>query len=243
MNKVKINSGLASVLVLVSLFAGWQTLLLVVLFILLFCELDDTIKGMIIKVVSFYAALALFSTLWGLLTDVFPLAVNSFDKFIEIIEGYIDEPIDLSKVHAYLFDPINSIISIADSIVQYLIVLVKFMFIISVLANKVMKENFITKFINKYVDKVVDFVNGIELGKVDINNPKAPSTPSRPQMVPTSKANEGVSLGTMPEVKPAEPEVKPEVIEQKLEEPKPALEVPPVVPTPPVEEANNTDNN
>lgn len=220
MSKVKINSGLASVLVLASLFAGWQTLLLVVLFILLFCELNDTIKGMIVKVISFYAALALFTVLWGLIKDAFPLVVDSFDKFIQIIEGYIEESIDLSKLHAYLFDPINSLISIADSIVQYLVVLVKFIFIISVLANKVMKENFFVKFINKYVDKIVDFINGIELGKVDVNNPKAPGVTVRPQMV-TSNNNGSVSLGSVQETKPEIQSIKPEI-----SEPKPPLDIP-----------------
>lgn len=237
MTKLKINSGLASIIVLASLFAGWQTLLLVVLFILLFCEIDDTIKGIIVKVVSFFVALTLFSTIWSIITDMFPIVVSSFNKFMGIIEGYMDKPIDLSKVNAYLFNPIESIISIADSIVQYVLVIVKFMFIISVLANKVMKDNFITKFINKYVDKVVSFVNGIDLGKIDINNPKAPSVPIRPTPVPVASANESISLGDISTPKPAEHEAP------KEEPIKPALEVPPQAPVPPLESSNSSDEN
>ena len=39
MNKFKISSGLAAVVLLVSLFAGWSTLLLVTVLMLLFCEM------------------------------------------------------------------------------------------------------------------------------------------------------------------------------------------------------------
>ena len=247
MNKLKINSGLASILVLASLFAGWQTLLLVVLFILLFCEINDTIKGMVVKVVSFFVGLTLFSVLWGLITDVFPLVVSTFNKIIGIIGNYLDEPLDVSKLNLYLFDPVDSIISIADSVVQYLLILVKFIFIISVLANKAMKDNFITKMINKYVDKVIRFVNGIELGKIDINHPQVAAVAPRPEIVSTASTNGGVSLGAMPEVKYVEhstpaptPVVTPDAHEEKHEEVGPALDIPqpPVVPI-----EDNHDNN
>lgn len=249
MNKLKINSGLASILVLASLFAGWQTLLLVVLFILLFCEINDTIKGMIIKVVSFFVGLTLFTTLWGLITDIFPLVVSIFNKFIGIIGNYLDKPIDVSKLNLYLFDPVDSLVSIIDSIVQYLLILIKFIFIISVLANKAMKDNVITKFINKYVDKVISFVNGIELGKLDVNHPQVAAVAPRPEMVSTTNNDGSVSLGSMPEVKPVEhptptptPVVTPVAAEVKHEEAGPALNVPqpPVVP---IEENHNSNNN
>lgn len=245
MNKLKINSGLASIIILASLFAGWQTLLLVVLFILLFCEINDTIKGMIVKVVSFFVGLTLFSTLWGLITDVFPLVVSTFNKFIGIISNYLEEPLDVSKVNLYLFDPVDSLISIVDSIVQYLLILIKFIFVISILANKAMKDNFVTKFINKYVDKVIRFVNGIELGKLDVNHPQATVVAPRPEIVSSASTNDGLSLGAIPEIKPVEhpaPEVTPAAPVEKHEEVSPALDIPqpPVVP---IEENHNTDNN
>ena len=44
MNKVKISSGLASVLLLACLFAGWQTMLLVALLMFVFCEVEDKVN-------------------------------------------------------------------------------------------------------------------------------------------------------------------------------------------------------
>ena len=195
MNKLKINAGLVSVIILASLFAGWQTLLLVVLFILLFCEINDTIKGMIVKVVSFCLALTLFTTVWGIICDAVPLITNAFTNFIKIIEGYADEMIDISNINNYLFNPLNSLVDIADSIVTYVLVIVKFIFALSILTNKAMKDNFMVRFINKFVDKIINFINGVEIGKIDVNHPEVASAP-RPEMI---SSNNNV-VGAMPRV-------------------------------------------
>lgn len=237
MNKIKINSGLASVLLLASFFLGWETLLFVVLFMLLFCELNDTIKGVMVKVLSFFVGLALFQLLWGLITDAYPLLVNVINNFIDVINCYVDNPITIEKLQLYILHPIDIIISTADSIVNYLIVLFKFTFIISVLANKVMKENGLTKFINSFIDKVVNFVNGIELGKVDVNHPEVNIAPVRAQMATPAAPNVGVPLGSMPTPRPEE---KPVVPEEKREV-KPPVDVPVQTPVNPME--NNQHNN
>lgn len=182
MGKVKVNSGLASVIVLASLFAGWQTLLIVVALLLLFCDMDEKVKGIIVKVVSFYAALALVSLGWGLITDLVDLIIESLDKLIAVVNGYLDyaNRIDITKLTAYVLNPVSSLVDIADGIISYLLVFAKFAFIIAVLGNKQVKENPIIKKINEFVEKVVAFINNIEVGNVAQETPTSVATNSAP---------------------------------------------------------------
>lgn len=182
MGKVKVNSGLASVIVLASLFAGWQTLLIVVALLLLFCDMDEKVKGIIVKVVSFYSALALVSLGWGLITDLVDLIIESLDKLIAVVNGYLDyaNRIDITKLTAYVLNPVSSLVDIADGIISYLLVFAKFAFIIAVLGNKQVKENPIIKKINEFVEKVVAFINNIEVGNVAQETPTSVATNPAP---------------------------------------------------------------
>lgn len=182
MGKVKVNSGLASVIVLASLFAGWQTLLIVVALLLLFCDMDEKVKGIIVKVVSFYAALALVSLGWGLITDLVDLIIESLDKLIAVVNGYLDyaNRIDITKLSVYVLNPVSSLVDIADGIISYLLVFAKFAFIIAVLGNKQVKENPIIKKINEFVEKVVAFINNIEVGNVAQETPTSVATNPAP---------------------------------------------------------------
>ena len=50
MSKLKIKSGLIGILLLAGLFAGWEALLIITVLILLFCEINENIKKVIISV-------------------------------------------------------------------------------------------------------------------------------------------------------------------------------------------------
>ncbi len=162
MNKLKVSTGLASLVLVASIFAGLGTMLTVIALLLLFCEVDN-VKGVIVRVLSFYLGLVLFTTLWGLLVDGYGLVCSTLDGFINnVINSYLDKPVSITKLHRYLLDPVKSIITICDNIVDFFVVFIKFGFVVSFLEGKVAKENFISKFVNKFVDKAVAFVNGIE---------------------------------------------------------------------------------
>ena len=161
MNKVKVSTGLASLLLVGSIFAGIGTLLTITALLLIFCEVDN-IKGVIVRVVSFYLGLLLFTTVWGIIVDGYGLVYNTITDFIGIIDSYADKPVDVSKLYQYLLTPIKNIVNICDNVVDFFVVIIKFLFFVSFLEGKVAKENFISKFVNKFVDKVVAFVNGIE---------------------------------------------------------------------------------
>lgn len=69
MNKVKINSGLASIILIASLFTGLQSLLLVTVLLFIFTDINDKIQIIAIKVITFYVGITLFSLAWGLIYD------------------------------------------------------------------------------------------------------------------------------------------------------------------------------
>mgnify|MGYP004658218777 CR=1 FL=1 len=51
MGKVKINNNLAALMLVASIFAGWGTLMIVTILMIIFCDLNDKIKQIIDKVI------------------------------------------------------------------------------------------------------------------------------------------------------------------------------------------------
>jgi len=164
MSKVKVPTGLAAVILCASLFAGWQTLLIVAVLLLLFADVED-VKGMIVRVITFYVGLTLFSAIWGLIVDGVDLVFDSIINFINVINNWVDKPITIVNIQQYFITPVTGLVNIADDIVSYLIVFAKVAFIYAFISKTATKETFISKWINKYIDKAVNFVNGTEASK------------------------------------------------------------------------------
>lgn len=177
-NKIKINSGLASIILLACLFSGWETLLIVTVLMLLFCETDKNVKDIAIKVISFYAAITLVSYGWTLINDGVKLIIDSIDNVVDVINSYLEygNQISMGKLQSYLLTPATKILEIANDVVKYLLYFAKFGFIIAVLGNKELKENIIVKKINDYVTKIVNFINTFDY--TSQQQPSNTSTPS-----------------------------------------------------------------
>lgn len=160
-NKIKINSGLASIILLTCLFSGWETLLIVTVLMLLFCETDKKVKDIVIKVISFYAAISLMTWGWNLINQGITLIINSLESIIEVFNIYFGSKvlININAIQDYFGDPVIKLLEIVDAIIKYLLFFAKFSFIIAVLGNKELKENIIVKKINDYVTKIVNFIN------------------------------------------------------------------------------------
>ena len=166
MSKVKVNTGLAGIILLTCLFSGWETLLLVVILMLLFCKVDDKLKNLIIKIIAFYTAFTIVTTAWSLIVEGIQVVISSFDNIVETINSFlsINNRIDFSKLDSYVLSPISRVVGIADNILEYLFLLIKFTFIISTIQNKNLKDNAITRKINEFITKVVNYINSIDLG-------------------------------------------------------------------------------
>lgn len=159
MSKVKIKSGLASLIIVLTMFAGWEATLITCVLMLLFCELEDNTKNLMSTVLTFVAGIALFTIVWNLLVSAVGLITGSFDGIIDFFNYYLVDKIQLAKVHSYVIYPITKLVSIADNIVDFLVTLTKCLFIFAVILNKPMKENFATKKISMYVEKFMNFVS------------------------------------------------------------------------------------
>jgi hypothetical protein len=162
MSKVKLNSGLVAAIALATLFASWEFALIALVLVLVFIELDEKVKAIITKVITFTVGLLLFTMLWKLIVNGVDVLFNSITGLLDVLNGYLDDPISYAKLNQYLIYPIKGIVSIADNIVNYLITFTKFGFIIAVLTNKGLKENFVVAKINEKVTSVVNFINNTD---------------------------------------------------------------------------------
>lgn len=159
MEESKKYAKLYSLIIIVSIFAGWQAMLLVSVLLLLFGKVDESVKKIIITVVAFAAGIALFNLFWDLITGGVNLVINGIESLITFFNSYLDNPITIFKLQKYLFNPIEVVVTFLDSAVSYAIMFMKFCFVIAILANKDMKSNFIFDKIQGFVAKFTDFVS------------------------------------------------------------------------------------
>lgn len=158
MNKVKINPGLASIALLASLFAGWQTLLIVTVLLFAFCEVDEKVKGVATSVLAFFVGFTIISWGWDLIESVLYMVPSLLTKFVEIINNFLSplDYISLVKITA----PITTLLGIASDIVSVVFTLVKLTFVINVLSGKDPKKFFLSGIFSKFIDKALNFING-----------------------------------------------------------------------------------
>lgn len=171
MGKVKINNNVAALMIVVSIFAGFETLLIVTALMAIFCDMNDKIKPLIIKVISFMAGLALISLGWKLISNGVDLVFDLFENIIKIINSYLSysSKINITDFETKFVSPVKIIVSSIGTIISYLILVFKFGFIISVVSGKAMKETAWTKKVNKFISKFVNFSNSYNENE-NINN-------------------------------------------------------------------------
>ncbi len=167
MDKVKINSGLASIMIVASIFAGWQTLLLVVLLMFLFCDVEDKVKDVAIRVITFYVGYYIVSLGWDVIVNCANLVLRAINSFVTTFNSYVDsvDYLIATKITA----PISLVIDIASGVVSIMFILVRIGFVISVLTNKPASQNTLVKKINEYVAKALNYVNGVVVNSQTVN--------------------------------------------------------------------------
>lgn len=158
MNKVKINPGLASIALLASLFAGWQTLLIVTVLLFAFCEVDEKTKGVATSVLAFFVGFTIISWGWDLIESVLYMVPSLLTKFVEIINNFLS-PLDYISL-VKITSPITTLLGIVSDIVSVVFTLVKLTFVINVLSGKDPKKFFLSGIFSKFIDKALNFING-----------------------------------------------------------------------------------
>lgn len=164
MGKIKINPNFASLMILVSLFAGWTYLVWVLLFVFLLMEDNEFIKKMAISVVALLAACMLVEYGWDLIEGLIYFVKDAIYGIFDIIL-VIDKTVKTPEFIITIFENIIPIITkIIGSLISLLILFTKLSFILNTLANK-QNKNFMGP-VNKYLELVTKFV----LEKIDGNN-------------------------------------------------------------------------
>lgn len=157
MDKVKVNPKIVAILLLGGLFAGWQYMLLICAFALVFCHKDDEIKSLMIKVLVLLAAVSLFGKLWNLVEMGYSLGVDGIKGLFTIL-GSINADITLPLwLSQYILIPLGTIISWLGQAVSFLIVLVEFNFILATIMGNSMPKPFSK--IDEYMTKFTDFIS------------------------------------------------------------------------------------
>jgi len=182
MTKVKINPGLAAIMVIGGFIAGWQTMLIVCALLLLFAEIDDKVKEVMVKMITFaigfYLIQFIVNIIFNGINDIGMVALSDLNKVISEIIAKID--ITKTNVFAkYFVNPLSDIVLLAKRIVNLLIDLAQFGFIVAVIANKPIKQGGIMGKVNGYVRDAVNYVNNF--GKAAAPAQEATQQPAEPQ--------------------------------------------------------------
>ena len=187
MENTKTNSGILALVVVAAIFAGWQATLIVSAMVLLFGNIEEGTKKVLITVLTFLAGLALFELCWGLIVGGISLVSGTITDVVNIINMYVKNPISTLKLQQYVLTPISGVVNILDNVVEYAMSFLKFLFILSIIANKKLSKNYIFDKIYSYVEKFANYVNNFGTGLVNqpqpnvVNNP-VPNANNMPNM-------------------------------------------------------------
>ena len=173
MEKAEIKPGIAALIIVATMFAGWEATLIVTALLLLFCDLEDRVKNILIKVLTFTAGLALFTLCWSLIVQGITVVVDTIVDIVGVINGYLDveSKIDITDLQRYFLTPVKSLTTIADNIVGFLFLFAKFAFVVAIITGKQMKNNFFFDKINGYVNKFINYVNNTDNGTQPVDTP------------------------------------------------------------------------
>ena len=157
MGKVKINPGLAAVILVVAFLGGTATLATVAILLFLFCEVDEKVQKVAVRLLTFIIALTLISLIWNTIYDGSHYALNSLS---DLITTYTKSDTDIT-IHK-VFKPFELGLSIANEVVSILIIVAKIAFVFAVLAGKERNgQSFISKKIDDFVNKALGFINNV----------------------------------------------------------------------------------
>ena len=169
MKKLKVNANLLALLLMISLFAGWEYILLVSAFIWICTEDNKAIRDLTIKAIAIYGACVLFSMAWSLISGLVDLGSEGIITIFKVLNSY-NSDIVATDLQRYFLLPLSYIVTYIGMLVTFVILLVKFNFIRSVIMNKPMFGLFGK--LNEYVNGFVRFANGnsFEEGNAEVRS-------------------------------------------------------------------------
>ena len=170
----KINTGIASIMLLASVFAGWQTMLFIGIILFAFCETEDKVRDNAVKIISFLVGFTIVSLGWDLITKCVYFIPDTISTLVGIINSVL--PV-LSQIHIDgLLNTIPELFSIADDLVNIVFIIVKLSFVLAVLSGKDTNKFFMSNFFSKYIAKAIHYANNSVVAHSDMVRPMEPAS-------------------------------------------------------------------
>ena len=174
MKKIKVNENLLALLMFAAMFAGWQYLIIVTAFIWAFCESGKSLKDLTIKIIAVFGACSLVLLFWDVITEAIQAIFGGLREFFKILGSWMDDFDLVEGYDRFFYNPLCvHLIAIIDKFVSLLVLLVKAVFILSVLKNKDMHGLFSP--VQTLVNKIVVFANNNFYEEDKGNKPTAKS--------------------------------------------------------------------
>jgi ribosomal protein S27AE len=136
MKKLKVNENILALLMFISMFAGWQYMIIVLGFIWAFCEAGNSLQKLTVKVVSVFGGIAIVSLVWSLVVQGIDATMGGLNRFFQMLVSWGVDGNLVVNANRYAFQPINLLVEIFESVLNLLLLIVKVKFIFCVLANK-----------------------------------------------------------------------------------------------------------
>ncbi len=156
MKKLKVNENILALAMFASLFAGWQVMVVVLLFVWAFCEAGNSLQKLTVKTISVFGAIAVVSLCWSLIVQGVDATMGGLNKFFQMLVSWGVDGSLVLNANKYAFTPIELLISIFESILNLILLIVKVRFIFSILTNK--NYNGIWP-VRKIAEKIEEFAN------------------------------------------------------------------------------------
>lgn len=157
MKKFKVNENLLALLMFGSMFAGWQYLVITTAFIWVFCEAGKSLKDLTVKILALFGACAVTLLAWEVITQGIDALFGGLRNFFQMLVSWGVDSSLVYNTDKYLFTPINLLVEILGTVLTFIIALVKFKFIYSVITNRDMRGAFFP--VQSFLDKILVFAN------------------------------------------------------------------------------------
>ena len=139
MKKLKVNENILALLMFASIFAGWQYLVIITAFIWAFCEAGKSLQNLTVKVISVFGALAIIELGWELIVQGVDALFGGFNRLFQMLVSWgVSADLVLTSTQ-YVFTPIELLVQICTSVVAFLLLLGKLIFIVEIISNKEVK--------------------------------------------------------------------------------------------------------
>ncbi len=136
MKKLKVNENILALAMFTSLFAGWQYMLIVLLFIWAFCEAGNSLQKLTVKAISVFGAIAIVSLIWSLIVQGYDATAGGLNRFFQMLVSWGVDANLVLNANKYAFTPLELLMAIFESILNFLLLIVKVKFVLSVISNK-----------------------------------------------------------------------------------------------------------